>query len=187
MDGSGNAYTTGYFIGTNANFDPDPSGSDPLSSSNFGSDPNAYVSKLSSSGQYVFGVDLGYGGTAEGQGIAVDSSGNVYTTGVFLGSGANFDPIFGDYVPLSSSSSGSASNAYVSKLTQFGQFVFAVDLGYGGSANGTGIALDGSGNVYTTGIFGGLRRPISIRQQQPPNHGSPVRQAEPITTRMFPN
>ena len=153
VDASGNVYTTGGFNGTNVNFDPN-STEHQLSSSNSGKDDNAYVSKLNSSGQYVFAVDLGYGGSAGGAGIAVDGSGNVYTTGSFNGTDLGFDPNNSDD-QLTSSNSGSDDNAYVSKLNASGQYVYGVILGYGGTAYGAGIAVDASGNAYTTGTFSG--------------------------------
>ena len=40
---------------------------------------------LNSSGQFVWADDLGYGGTAYGNAIALDSSDDVYTVGDFEG------------------------------------------------------------------------------------------------------
>jgi len=166
VDGSGNVYTTGYFRGTNVNFDPNSSNHQISSSGNGNNYPNAYVSKLNALGRYAFAVDLGQGnftgagaGIAEGNAIAVDGSGNVYTTGYFSGTGA-FDPN-GRNHQLSNESS--PASAYVSKLNSTGQYVFAVDLGNGGftegqnggTAYGTGIAVDTAGNVYTSGYFQG--------------------------------
>ena len=136
VDGSGNVYTTGEFSGTNVNFDPNSS-TRQLTSSSGGSVANAYVSKLNSSGQYVFGVDLGYGGTTEGEGIAVDGAGNVYTTGYFAGTNVSFDPYIGSDHELSSSSGGGEFTAYVSKLNSLDQYDFAVELGQGGGALAT--------------------------------------------------
>jgi hypothetical protein len=147
VDSSGNVYTTGQFEGT-GNFDS--SGTHDLTSSPPGSF-NAYVSKLNSSGSYVWAADLGAGGITEGNGIAVDSSGNVCTTGEFKSTG-NFDPS-GTH-DLTSSPTGNF-NAYVSKLSSSGSYLWAADLGAGASTAGNSIALDGSGNVYTTGLFAG--------------------------------
>ena len=47
-------------------------------------------------------------------------------------------------------------NAYVSKLDASGNFVWARGLGTGSSiVEGIGIAVDGAGNIYTTGLFRG--------------------------------
>ncbi len=151
LDGSGNIYTTGYFAGT-GNFGG-ASAAQNLASSGAGN--NAYVSKLNAKGQYVFAVTLGAGSSdAEGNAIAVDGLGNVYTTGNFSGTG-NFAGVSGS--DTLASSNGSDTNAYVSKLSTTGQYLFAVDLGAGSAdAAGNAIAVDGEGNVYTTGYFTGL-------------------------------
>ena len=49
------------------------------------------MSKLSSNGNYLWADDLGAGSGGTTHGIAVDGSGNVYTTGDFNGTG-DFDP-----------------------------------------------------------------------------------------------
>ncbi len=149
MDSSGNIYTTGVYTGK-ANFSGG-SATDYLIRTGGGFD--AFVSKLNSSGQYAFADDLGTGDDDTfATGIAVDSSGNVYTTGYFQGKG-NFGGASGNHTV---NSTGAGQNAYVSKLTTNGMFGYVVDLG-GGSTNaqGVGIAVDGSGSVYTTGTFSG--------------------------------
>ncbi|MBL8062060.1 MAG: SBBP repeat-containing protein, partial [Anaerolineales bacterium] len=92
----------------------------------------------------------GLGGTAYdvGLAIAVDGSGNVYTTGLFNGT-ADFDPGAG----TANLTSAGGYDIFVSKLDAIGYFVWA--KGLGGTANdvGYGIAVDASGNVYTTGYF----------------------------------
>ena len=77
VDSSGNVYTTGYFA--NGDFDPG-SGTTNLTS-NGGYD--VFVSKLDSSGNYVWAKSFGGSGRDYGHSVAVDSSGNVYTTGSF--------------------------------------------------------------------------------------------------------
>lgn len=153
LDISDDVYTTGFFYGSNENFDPNSSFHQ-LSSSDSGIDLNSYVSKLSSSGQYIFAVDVGYGGMTYALGLALDSQGDVYTTGNFQGNNVNFDP-YGDDQQLSTSNGGNANNAYVSELNSSGQYVFAVDLGYGATSQGNGIAVDGSSSVYTVGYLKG--------------------------------
>ncbi len=85
--------------------------------------------------------------------IAVDSSGNVYTTGQSGAGSVDFDPGDGTFI-LSSNS----SFAFVQKLTSDGTFAwakqFSVTSGKGGSG-GNDIAVDIGGNVYVTGGFQG--------------------------------
>jgi len=147
LDGSGNIYTTGFFSGT-ADFDPG-AGIANLTSAG-GSD--IFISKLDASGNYVWAKGMGSSGITnndEGRGIAVDGSGNVYTTGNFYGT-VDFDPNGGTY----NLTSNGFQDIFISKLDASGNFVWA---GAGGSAGGIdlsfGITLDASGNVYITGTF----------------------------------
>lgn len=86
-------------------------------------------------------------------GIAVDGSGNVYTTGQFSGA-ADFDPGVGVFNLTAFGS----RDIVVSKLGSAGSFVWARQMGGMGSTNsgiGSGIAVDGSGDIHTTGHFWG--------------------------------
>ena len=76
VDSPGNVYTIGYF-GDTVDFDPG-SGTANLTS-NGGID--VFVSKLDSSGNYVWAKSFGGSGNDFGNDVAVDSSGNVYTIG----------------------------------------------------------------------------------------------------------
>jgi len=147
-DSSGNVYVTGYFWGTNVNFDP--GGSDPHSS-NGGSD--VFISKFNSSGNFQWART--WGGTSEddGGGVATDSSGNVYVTGYFWGTNVNFNP--GGSDPHSSNGD---YDVFISKFNSSGNFQWARTWGGISSiqwVNGYGVATDGSGNIYATGYFDG--------------------------------
>ena len=78
----------------------------------------------------------------------MDASGNVYTTGYFQGT-VDFDPGAGTF----NLTSAGLQDIFISKLDAAGNFVWAKQLG--GTLNDVGysIALDTSGNVYTTGFF----------------------------------
>jgi len=91
-------------------------------------------------------------GTAadESNSIAVDSSGNVYTTGFFNGI-ADFDPGAGE----ANLTSAGGNDSFISKLDSSGNIVWAERLGGTSSDLGYSIAVDSSGNVYTTGNFQG--------------------------------
>ncbi len=146
VDGSGNVYTTGYFRGT-ADFDPGP-GEANLTSAGFN---DIFVSKLDASGNYVWAKRMGGTSEDEGYSIAVDGSGNVYTTGYFFGT-ADFDPGPG----VANLTSAGSTNIFVSKLDASGNYVWAKRMGGTSFDRGYSIAVDGSGNVYTTGIFLGM-------------------------------
>ena len=150
VDSAGNVYSTGTFNGT-ASFSGTGSG-DVLTAPSTGA---AYVSKLSANGSFVWAHVLGGGSGSNGtqtDGLAIDTAGDVYTAGFFKGTGSFSGT--GSGGSLSTGSTGTP-NAYVVKLNTAGNFVWADDLGAGGSAYAYGIALDGSGSVYTAGYFSG--------------------------------
>ena len=112
-------------------------------------DSDIFVSKLDSSGNYVwaknFGAFAGMFSFNRGEAVAVDSSDNVYITGEFTGT-VDFDP-----GPGTANLTASNNNkTFVLKLDSSGNLVWVKPIG---SRTVTSIALDSSGNVYTTGDF----------------------------------
>jgi len=145
-DGSGNVYTTGYFQGV-ADFDPAP-GTFTLSS--VGSD-DVFISKLDASGNFVWAKQMG-GTTNDGSySIALDSFGNIYTTGFFEGI-VDFDPGLGTFTL---NSIGGNADVFISKLDAMGNFVWAKQMEGTSFEYGHSIAIDGFGNIYSTGAFAG--------------------------------
>lgn len=88
------------------------------------------------------------GGSAldEGYSIAVDGSGNTYSTGYFS-SNATFG--------TTSFSSSGATDIYVVKTNNTGVVQWAVKAGGSGADRAHSIAIDGSGNSYITGYYSG--------------------------------
>lgn len=144
VDASSNVYTTGIFEVT-VDFDPGP-GTFSLVSAGA---EDVFVSKLDSNGDFLWAKSFGGGATDQGKSIAVDPSGNVYTTGFYTGT-ADFDPSATTY----GITSVAGSDIFVSKLDAAGNFVWAKSMGGAATERGYGIAIDASRNVYTTGYFG---------------------------------
>ena len=91
---------------------------------------------------------LGGSGSEEGQGIAVDGSGNVYVTGWTASSN------FPTQDPYQETKAGNENiwDVFVTKLSSSGStLTYSTYLGGGSYDFGTGIAVDGSGNAYITG------------------------------------
>ncbi len=148
VDGSGNAYVTGSTQSTQSTF---PVYVGPDLTHNVGQD--VFVAKVNATGTGL--VYCGYiGGWMEdiGYGIAVDTSGNAYVTGltesnettlpfpVTVGPDLTFNGAFGD------------DDGFVAKVNAAGTGL--VYCGYiGGSSREacSKIAVDGSGNAYITG------------------------------------
>ncbi|QNL22406.1 T9SS type A sorting domain-containing protein [Hyphobacterium sp. CCMP332] len=143
VDGAGNVYTTGFYWGS-ADFDPGP-GLFILTSVG-GQD--IFVQKLDSSGNFLWAKSFGGTSTDEGLSIAVDASGNVYTTGFFRGT-ADFDPGPGIF----NLSSAGDDDIFILKLDASGNFLWAKSIGDFRFDAGNSITVDAAGNVYTTGSF----------------------------------
>jgi hypothetical protein len=142
VDAAGNVYTTGNFEAT-ADFDPGP-GTYNLTPASFS---DMFISKLDASGNFVWAKNIG---AADGYSITLDGSGNIYITGRFEG-GGDFDPGAG----TSNLSSAGTYDVFVLKLDASGNFVWTRNMGGTSADIARDIAVDASGNVYTTGIFGG--------------------------------
>ncbi len=147
LDASGNVYTAGSFEQT-ADFDPGP-GTYTLSS--YTTTDDIFVSKLDASGNFVWAKKMGGSGGESAKAITLDALGNIYTTGSYNGS-ADFDPGPASF-PLTSNSS---EDIFISKLNASGNFADAKTIGGPNNFDiGNSIAVDVSGNVYTTGSFQG--------------------------------
>jgi hypothetical protein len=149
VDSSGNAYITG---ATGSSDFPTTTGA--LQTTFGGSGGNAFVSKLNSTGStLLYSTYLGGSSGGDGAfGIAVDSSGNAYITG--LTTSSDFPTTTG---ALQTTFGGGGGNAFVSKLDSTGSaLVYSTYLG--GSSflgdGGVGVAVDSSGNAYITGATG---------------------------------
>jgi hypothetical protein len=158
VDGSGNAYVTGYaqngFIVTPGAFQ-----------TVFGGGAHdAYVFKLNSAGSApVYSTYLGGSKGDDGYGIAVDSSGNAYVTG-YVYSG-NFPTTPGAFQTIMN---GIGGDAYITKLNALGSgLVFSTFLGGSGTEDGFGIALDASENIYVSGWTTSTDYPVVSGATQP--------------------
>jgi hypothetical protein len=150
LDGFGNVYTTGQFEGT-VDFDPGPGIFNIVGRSSFEWD--IFVQKLNASGEFVWAKAMGavYGDSAFD--IAVDSVGNVYTTGSFA-QVVDFDPGPKTYNMVADFSRGPrVPDIFIQKLDTHGEFLWAKSMGGPRVDTGIAIALDDFGNVYTTGSF----------------------------------
>ena len=145
VDGSGNAYVTGYATSTQATF---PVTVGPDLTQNGGSD--VFVAKVKTDGTaLVYCGYIGGSGAEVGYAIAVDGSGNTYVTGFTTSTAGNWFPVT---VGPDLTYNGGSNDVFVAKVKADGTAL--VYCGYiGGSADdyGCGIAVEGSGNAYVSG------------------------------------
>lgn len=145
LDAAGNIYITGSFFGT-TDFDIG-AGTFNLTSAG---DRDIFILKLDSSGDLVWVKQIGELNADYGLSIAVDASGNVYTSGAFQMT-ADFDPGAG----TANMTSAGSYDVFISKLNSSGNFVWAKQMGGANDDYGNSIALDGAGNIYLAGSFNG--------------------------------
>jgi len=142
-DGSGNVFLTGTFKDS-ADF-----GDTTLTSAGR---YDVFVAKYEAAGNVLWARSAGGAGPKEGWGAATDGSGNVLVTGLFYTSAS-----FGS-TTLTSVGDG---DVFVAKYDTAGNVLWARSGGSASFDYGSGVATDGSGNVFVTGtawdgaIFGG--------------------------------
>jgi hypothetical protein len=134
VDGSGNVYLTGWFSGV-----AKLGGAFSVSSKS-GSD-DIFVTSFTADGSHRWQKVLGGTGDDAGHGVAVDHSGNVYLTGEFKGTA----DLGGGNV-----TSNGYSDVFVTSFTSTGDHRWQKAMGSKRHDHGSGVAVDGSGNVYVS-------------------------------------
>ncbi|WP_406699030.1 tandem-95 repeat protein [Singulisphaera sp. Ch08] len=145
VDAAGDIVVAGEFSGT-ASFGVLPS----LTSA--GSN-DAFIAKLDSAGNFLWAKRVGGTGADVARDLAVDAQRNIVVIGDFTGT-ADFDPNAGT---VNRSSQGSTqSDVFVLKLSLNGTYTWVQNFGASNVSDlGQGIAVDGAGNVYATGVYRG--------------------------------
>jgi len=141
----GDVYSIGYFEGT-VDFDP---GSGTKSLKSFGQ-PDIYILKVSSKGTFEWVRQNGGSSIDIGMSVHVDTSGNVFSTGYFWGTG-DFDP--GAATETLKSLGG--PDVFIQKLDSKGKLIWAKSMGGTDYEEGRTIHADHRGNIYTTGFHKG--------------------------------
>jgi hypothetical protein len=131
----GGAVACGYFIGTV------PFGSDVLIASGL----DAWVAKVSPTGQFEWARRAGSSGLEEARGIGLDASGNVFVAGYF-----NNVATFAPGVTLTSAGN---ADIYLAKYDPNGTLLWAVRAGGNAFDSAEGLAVDANGDALVVGRF----------------------------------
>ncbi|MCC6515674.1 MAG: SBBP repeat-containing protein [Chitinophagales bacterium] len=149
-DAKRNIYSIGIFY-SNIDMDPGP-GTTTFSSVNNTYD--MYLSKLDSSGNFVFAKQIlkgnGNSWSSDINSMALDSSGNIYVTGVFNGT-ADFNPGV-DSFKLTAVSN---RDIFFSKMDSNGNFILANRIGGTDIEYSTSLIVSPSRDIYISGYFKG--------------------------------
>ncbi|MCP1385132.1 SBBP repeat-containing protein [Runella salmonicolor] len=137
VDASGSAYITGNFQGT-ATFGA-------TSKTSEGS-YDIFVAKYSSLGTFQWVQTAGGTDEDDGQGIALDASGNVYVTGYFQQTAT-----FG----ATSKTTAGSNDIFVAKYSSAGALRWIQTVGGIFPDNGDDITIDANENLHVTGSFSG--------------------------------
>jgi hypothetical protein len=151
LDTSGNAY----IVGDTASSDfPTTAGA---FQTTFAGGRDAFVTKFNATGSsLLYSTYLGGSALDFGSGIALDISGNAYLTGRT----ESFD--FPSTAGAFQATFAGGRDAFVTKLNSSGSsLLYSTYLGGSNSDDGSGIAVDASGNAYVTGLTGSSDFPIT--------------------------
>lgn len=140
-------YATGLFSGT-VNFDP--SGATTTNQyTSVGNDP--YIVALDTNGDIVWANYVQGPASERGNGVAVDSSNNVFLAGYHNNITTNFNP---KATPKNVVHKG-GRDGFVVKYDSSGNVLEAVGLGGNGNDYASDVAVDATGNVYVIGAISG--------------------------------
>jgi fibronectin type 3 domain-containing protein len=156
---NGTFFVAGYF---NDSVDFDPGAA--VNVTNSSGYLDIFLALYSGAGDYVWAGAMGGGGndTPAVGGITLDGPGSVYLTGSFEG--------VADFLPTNISANiagNGGTDAFVAEYGPFGEYKWAFAVGGPLDDGGSGLVVDGMGNIYLTGYFRGTAAfdPTSV---QPP-------------------
>lgn len=144
LDAAGNIYISGFYSAT-ADFDPGPG----VFNLNSAGQWDVFVVKMDAAGNLVWAKSMGGDDYDQPYSLTVDGAGNVYTTGEFFSSVADFDP----GAPVFNLPSFGSVDVFISKLDAAGNFVWAKHVGGNSIDRSNSIALGPGGDILVTGYF----------------------------------
>jgi gliding motility-associated-like protein len=147
-DNLNNVIVTGFFQGTNIDFDPSAAVNALSSNGSF----EYFIAKYSPTGQYLWAKSAGGSGVDVGRSLTVDKSDNIYATGDYSSSSINFNN--GQAANTLNNKGG--SDLFLVKYSPSGQHLWSFGTGGPGNEYGMSIYRDDLDNVLIGGTFTGI-------------------------------
>ena len=156
-DSSGNSYVTGGYVSTTLTI-YNSNGTTFGTLTGAGVTQDVFIVKYNTSGTAQWATRLSGAGTEIGYGIATDSSGNSYITGVY---GSNPLTIYNSNgTTFGTLTIAGGTDVFIVKYNTSGAAQWATRLSGTANDQGQGIAIDSSGNSYITGFY--VSNPLTI-------------------------
>jgi hypothetical protein len=145
-DDDGNLIVAGYFNshGNTADLDPGPGVTALTTNVN---EINAFVAKYSPTGQVIWARSFLGNALGHAYGVTTDGSGDIYVTGMFLGT-VDFNGGPSEYLMTATTN----EDGFLVKYRASGEFMWARQFATTGFSEGHGVAFSGDG-IYVTGTF----------------------------------
>lgn len=147
-DASGNPIVLGDFNSSSMDFDPGPPTFTMSSTGNY----EIYILKLDATGNFMWAKQMGGANNDLSFGLTLDASGNIFSTGGFYSTEADFDPGIGTFTLAAGALD---EEIFCVKLDATGNFIWANKFGGNLYDRPYGISVDNIGGVYLTGRFEG--------------------------------
>lgn len=147
-DSSGNLYVTGDYLSNPMTiFNSDGSTFGTLTIS------GAFIVKYNTSGTASWAATVSGDSTTLGNGIAVDTTGNVYVTGRYLSNGAPLTIYNANGTSFGTLANSGSGDTFIVKYNTNGTALWASRVSDTSDESGIGVSVDSSGNVYIAGEY----------------------------------
>jgi sugar lactone lactonase YvrE len=152
VDSSGNVYVTGYYTSNPVTLYNSDGSAFATTLPNSEELQDCFVAKYNTSGTVQWGARIAGTGSKEGRSLSVDSSGNVYVTGIYSSSPLTLYNSDGSEFATTLPNSG-LQDCFVAKYNTSGSVQWGARIAGTGNDRGYAISVDSSGNLYVTGYY----------------------------------
>lgn len=147
-DNQNNVVVTGFFQGSNIDFDPGPGIASLSSSGSF----EFFVAKYDVTGNYLWAKRAGGSGTDVGRSLTIDALNDIYVTGDYNSSSINFNT----GQPANLLTNHGSNDLFLVKYSSTGEHLWSFSVGGNSVEVGSSVSRDDVGNILITGGFSGV-------------------------------